>query len=39
MTRQTVTLYNAQVGHAEWVALWKWCKSMLLAGHVSKQVG
>jgi len=33
MTRQTVTLYNAQTGHGSWVNLWQWCKSMLLAGH------
>lgn len=33
MTRRTATLHNPQTGHAEWVELWQWCKSMLLAGH------
>ena len=33
MTRQTVTIYNAQAGHVAWVELWQWCKAMLLAGH------
>jgi hypothetical protein len=33
MTRQTVTLYNAQQGHKELMRLWVWCKAMLLAEH------
>jgi NinB protein len=33
MTRQTVTLYNMQQGHAELMRLWTWCKSMLAAEH------
>ena len=33
MTRQTVTLYNMQQGHAELQRLWAWCKSMLSAEH------
>jgi len=33
VTRQTVTLYNMQQGHAELMRLWQWCKSMLAAEH------
>jgi hypothetical protein len=33
MTRQTVTLYNAQQGHKELMRLWVWCKAMLMAEH------
>jgi hypothetical protein len=33
MTRQTITLYNAQQGHKELMRLWVWCKAMLMAEH------
>lgn len=29
----TVTLFNAQQGHAELRRIWDWCKPMLIAGH------
>lgn len=32
MTRHTVTLYNAQQGHAELMRLWSWLKPNLIAG-------
>lgn len=33
MTRQTVTLYNAQTAPAAMRPLLDWCKAMLIAGH------
>lgn len=31
--RVSLTLHNAQAGHAAFLRAWVWCKAMLLAGH------
>lgn len=33
MTRQSITLYNAQQGYAAMAELWRCCKASLIAGH------
>ena len=31
--RVSLTMHNAQAGHAAFLRAWVWCKAMLLAGH------
>lgn len=31
--RVSLTLHNAQAGHAAFLRAWVWCKAMLMAGH------